>query len=318
MATDNQKQATDNQKQATDNQKQATDNQKQALDWLRDWSKWLIAINFGAATGCAIGAKSGIAGPAFFLLVAATAVFTISVICAAVLVGFTSQIVEKLRPTEPEPNAKSILDVAIGRRLSLRRLALCQLCLTSIGALLFIAWLAMLNQNQVTQTKSDLRAAVSFTESQLSEYKSMLHLLGSLTLEADIAFVNFGESTIEVSDVIAFVETVDRDHVIRWESAEYTDRYISGDSKSWGLPRLSVDPRASVKQHVDFRSIEIRNSDDRFLPDKAILVGLEFRVKGADGIESIHREPVLSIKGSSTTRSETFTRIYADQYHTAR
>ena len=99
------------------------DDQKQAIDWLRDWSKWLITINFAAATGCTLVAKSGAKGLTLVLLVLAVGAFTVSVICAALLIRASASVVERLPYATKESNPSSVFDIPAFRGVSLRRLA---------------------------------------------------------------------------------------------------------------------------------------------------------------------------------------------------
>lgn len=75
------------------NQKEREVKKQKAVELLINWSKWLISINFLAATGCIIGLKA--AGDAvektgvyFFLAILA---FSLSVICSTRFVFLMSQ-----------------------------------------------------------------------------------------------------------------------------------------------------------------------------------------------------------------------------------
>ncbi|MBX3252593.1 MAG: hypothetical protein KF862_00525 [Chitinophagaceae bacterium] len=61
------------------------DNKLKAIELLSDWSKWLIGINFGAATGCTVVLKTGVSEKVSPLLFAAILLFICSLVVATLL-----------------------------------------------------------------------------------------------------------------------------------------------------------------------------------------------------------------------------------------
>lgn len=60
------------------------DHHIKAIELLSDWSKWLIGINFGAATGCAIVLKTGVSEEVSSILFIAVCFFLLSLITASI------------------------------------------------------------------------------------------------------------------------------------------------------------------------------------------------------------------------------------------
>ncbi|MBX2920825.1 MAG: hypothetical protein KF746_01435 [Chitinophagaceae bacterium] len=61
------------------------DNKLKAIELLSGWSKWLIGINFGAATGCAVVLKTGVSEKVSPLLFTAILFFICSLVVATLL-----------------------------------------------------------------------------------------------------------------------------------------------------------------------------------------------------------------------------------------
>lgn len=61
------------------------DNKLKAIELLSGWSKWLIGINFGAATGCTIVLKTGVSEKVSPLLFTAILFFICSLVVATLL-----------------------------------------------------------------------------------------------------------------------------------------------------------------------------------------------------------------------------------------
>ena len=113
--------------------------QQKALEALRDWSKWLIGINFGAATGCVVVLQGGVKGPPRPFLLLAIGAFAGSILCAAVLVRVLASAEERL----PLPESMSLQDLPLGGGLTLRRLSYLQLGLLALGIVFFMAWVLL-------------------------------------------------------------------------------------------------------------------------------------------------------------------------------
>lgn len=62
-----------------------SDNKLKAVELLSDWSKWLIGINFGAATGCTVVLKTGVSEKVSPLLFSAILFFICSLVIATLL-----------------------------------------------------------------------------------------------------------------------------------------------------------------------------------------------------------------------------------------
>lgn len=61
------------------------ENKSKAVELLSDWSKWLIGINFGAATGCTVVLKTGVSEKVSPLLFTAILFFICSLVVATLL-----------------------------------------------------------------------------------------------------------------------------------------------------------------------------------------------------------------------------------------
>jgi hypothetical protein len=184
--------------------------------------------------------------------------------------------------------------------------------LTVLGGVLFVSWFVAKASTQESAREHDLRAALSFTECRLSEYEHMVGRLGSLALQADVSFINFGNEPVTITDLVIFVETVNNKHLVRWEPAEYVHRSVSGESRSWGLPQVTVSPAEAVRRRIDFGTLEVSSADRETLMNKLILVGVEYRFCSSRGEPQIQREPVLSIRGNAVTRAPTISRMLGD------
>jgi HAMP domain-containing protein len=115
--------------------------QEKALEALRDWSKWLIGISFGAATGCVIVLEAAPAvGPATPWLVAAIVAFALSVLCAVILVREAARVIERLPMRDAAGKVSTVFDHELAARLSIGTLAQIQLALLAAGVVLFLGW----------------------------------------------------------------------------------------------------------------------------------------------------------------------------------
>ena len=144
-------------------------NQRQTIDWLRDWSKWLITINFAAAGGCTFVVKEGAAGLSLVLLALAISAFACSMLCAATLVGGAAQIVERLTPNENHHERRSVLEQKVLGRVSLRCVARLQLVFLTLGGVCFIGWVVAKAVAGSTATQAaDLRVVTSASDVRLN------------------------------------------------------------------------------------------------------------------------------------------------------
>lgn len=137
--------------------------QQQAIDALRDWSKWLIGINFFAAAGCTAVLKSGVQNllPQLFLRFGIAA-FAISAICSSFLVRVLASVVERLPIQDESGNSVSIDKYKIyfsdlilgfdqfirGKRISVADWSRLQLTITWAGVLFLILWVMTLDFSQ--------------------------------------------------------------------------------------------------------------------------------------------------------------------------
>lgn len=119
------------------------ENQIRAVESLRDWSKWLIGIDFAAATGCVIVLQGGVQGPPRPFLMGAIAAFALSVITSVILVRALASLMENLPHQDPDGNAVSIYRYTVTGAVSVRQLANLQLGLLILGGLFFLCWVIL-------------------------------------------------------------------------------------------------------------------------------------------------------------------------------
>ncbi|ABI58057.1 hypothetical protein ACN2MM_14380 [Alkalilimnicola ehrlichii MLHE-1] len=121
------------------------DSQKHAIDSLRDWSKWLIGVDFAAATGCVVVLQSADpGGVARLLLVLAISAFALSVLCAIVLTRVLASVVERLPLTGGDGRPVSIAAYRLGGGLlTVGGLASAQIVLMALGGGLLIGWIVV-------------------------------------------------------------------------------------------------------------------------------------------------------------------------------
>lgn len=119
------------------------ENQLNTIDALRDWSKWLIGIDFTAATGCVVVLQGGVKGPPRPFLMLAIGAFALSVLCSALLVRVLAALTEHLPLRDASGATKSIYDYTICCGLSIRVLARLQLTLLILGGLFFLTWVVL-------------------------------------------------------------------------------------------------------------------------------------------------------------------------------
>ena len=97
---------------------------------LSDWSKWLISVNFAAATGCVLVLKGETAERVRPMLLFAIIFFSLSVLCSTLFVFLLSIQVEKIAET---------------KEIKYKQLGKIQLMLFGTGLLCFLAWVTVLS-----------------------------------------------------------------------------------------------------------------------------------------------------------------------------
>lgn len=120
------------------------DSQKHAIDSLRDWSKWLIGVDFAAATGCVVVLQGGDPqGLTRLLLVLAISAFALSVLCAVILTRVLASVVERLPLTGSDGHPLSTAAYRLGGGITVGRLASAQIVLMTLGGGLLIGWIVV-------------------------------------------------------------------------------------------------------------------------------------------------------------------------------
>ncbi len=116
------------------------ESQKNAIDSLREWSRWLIGIDFAAATGCVVVLQDGMMGPPRPFLILAISAFAISVLCSVFLVRVLATVVEKLPLLDSNSNPTSIYDFVVYRGITVKYIARAQMLLLTMGGIFFLMW----------------------------------------------------------------------------------------------------------------------------------------------------------------------------------
>ncbi|MFV8833681.1 hypothetical protein [Aquisalimonas sp.] len=120
------------------------DTQKHAIDSLRDWSKWLIGVDFAAATGCVVVLQGGDPqGLARLLLILAITAFALSVLCAVILTRALASVVEQLPLTNPDGQPVSTSGYRLGGGVTVGGLASAQIVLMTLGGGLLVGWIVV-------------------------------------------------------------------------------------------------------------------------------------------------------------------------------
>jgi predicted DNA repair protein MutK len=114
--------------------------QKKTIKSLRDWSKWLISVNFFAAAGCVIILERGASLLVQPLLVGAIVLFVLSIITSALVMGVLAVLVERLPLRDTTGATYSMYDHLVTRGISLGLLVKLQFALLVLGFLFFLAW----------------------------------------------------------------------------------------------------------------------------------------------------------------------------------
>jgi len=115
--------------------------QEKAIEAVRDWSKWLIGINFAAVVGCSVVLQSSSEkGTVTPFLIIAIASFAASVFCSILLVRELARVIEILPLRDSSGNLSSVLDHKIASGLTVGALASLQLASLGTGTIFFIIW----------------------------------------------------------------------------------------------------------------------------------------------------------------------------------
>ena len=101
-----------------------------AISSLSDWSKWMISLNFAAATGCVLVLRGGAAERVRPMLLFAIIFFSLSVLCSSLFVFLLSTQVEKIAET---------------KEIKYKQLGKIQLILFGAGLLCLLAWVVKLS-----------------------------------------------------------------------------------------------------------------------------------------------------------------------------
>ncbi|MFW6195441.1 MAG: hypothetical protein ACOC5M_02855 [Chloroflexota bacterium] len=118
--------------------------QEKSIEAIRDWSKWLIGLSFGAAAGCvAVLEVSDRTGPATPFLVAAIVFFALSVLASAILIRETARVLEMLPARDQSGELTTVFEHRVTGGLSIGALARLQLILLGVAALLFVIWVIL-------------------------------------------------------------------------------------------------------------------------------------------------------------------------------
>jgi hypothetical protein len=112
--------------------------QQKAVDSLRDWSKWLISLDFAAATGCVVVLQRDTVDSPFLTL--AIAAFALSVVSSILVVRSLASLVEFLPLTDSDSRPDSIFQYRVFGSFSLANLVFVQMGLFLAGVLFFLAW----------------------------------------------------------------------------------------------------------------------------------------------------------------------------------
>ena len=106
------------------------ENLLKAIGSLSDWSKWLIGVNFGAATGCVLVLRGGAAEAVRPMLLVAIVCFALSVLCSSLFVFLLSVQVEKISETN---------------EVKYKPIGIIQLLLFGAGVISLLAWVVKLS-----------------------------------------------------------------------------------------------------------------------------------------------------------------------------
>jgi hypothetical protein len=272
------------------------DSQKQAMDWLRDWSKWLITINFAAAAGCSFVVKGDVAGLSLVLLASAISAFACSALCAATLVGAAPRIVERLAPNKDHHERRSVLEQKVLGRMSLKCIARLQLGLLAFGGVCFIGWVIAKAIASSTVAAADLRVITSASNVKLNGRPPMVRKTFDATVEVtlDVSFVNAGSLPVTIDDVRVITEAVPPDQSVRSELRTVDTESPRWTSASWGAAPTVLAPSGTVRRRVEFPPIEVTLPPNKnYVSEVDVLVTAEYSILDEHSRRWRLAEPVL-------------------------
>ncbi|MEX2598584.1 MAG: hypothetical protein WD533_02900 [Dehalococcoidia bacterium] len=115
--------------------------QEKAIETLKDWSKWLLGLDFAAIVGCVVildNAAGSFAVTPF--LVAAIVFFAISIAFSVFLPRELARVAEVLPLRDPDGNFVSVFQHKVTTGLSIGAIARLQLLSLGAGAFFFLVW----------------------------------------------------------------------------------------------------------------------------------------------------------------------------------
>lgn len=125
--------------QASQRESMHEDQQHKAIDALRDWSKWLIGVDFLAGAGCVTVLQLGAQGLPRVAMIAAIVALVAAITCSLLLVRVLAAAVEHV----PVRGEAGICGYKMRCCLSVGTLSLSQLVLTCLGAILLVVWVLL-------------------------------------------------------------------------------------------------------------------------------------------------------------------------------
>lgn len=112
--------------------------QEKTVEAFRDWSKWMIGVDFVAGAGCVAVLRGGVGDAVRPWLVAAIIAFALAAMVSALLVRMLVSLTEHLPCQSSSNKPASISDY--GSYLSIGRLSHIQLALTFAGVFCLLGW----------------------------------------------------------------------------------------------------------------------------------------------------------------------------------
>lgn len=117
--------------------------QQRAIDSLKEWSQWLIGVDFMAATGCMVVLERGAQGLMRFFLMLAIAAFVLSILSSVFLIKTLAALVEELPLRDEAGHLTSIYNFPAGLGMTVRELAQSQVTLFLVAAAFLLFWLML-------------------------------------------------------------------------------------------------------------------------------------------------------------------------------
>ena len=118
--------------------------QEKALDSIRDWSKWLIGLNFTSGGGCIAILQTGATAAMKFYLVGAVFFFGLSAAVSALILANLPMIMQRLPLQTKKGEKREIHDYWIlFPGLSLQLLTILQLLLFVTGLAFLFTWMLL-------------------------------------------------------------------------------------------------------------------------------------------------------------------------------